>query len=122
MSFISILKTIAGVEHSIAPVLSLIPGVGNIVVAVDPIVQRIQSAIGTVEANSPEVPGGQGGLKAPLVVADFEAGLELTRQVLAQKGEKLSYDTAALQDAIDKQVDAYNAFAKLKASFKIEKA
>ena len=120
MSFISILKTVLGIEHTIAPFLSVIPGVGSIVVGVDAIVQRVQAAIGTVEASNPG--DGQGSLKAPAVIADFNAGLDLTQQVLALKGEKLAYDPAKLQDAIDKQVAAYNAFAALKSSFQIVKA
>src|SRR6185437_2964590 len=80
VSFISILKTVLGIEHTIAPFLSVIPGVGSIVVGVDAIVQRVQAAIGTVEASNPG--DGQGSLKAPAVIADFNAGLDLTQQVL----------------------------------------
>lgn len=120
MSFLSVIKTIVGVEHAVTPLLSVIPGVGSIAVGVDAVVQRIMSSVATVEANNPA--DGQGGVKAPAVIADFNAGLELTQQVLAIKGEKLTYDPAALQDSINAQVSAFNAFAKLKASFKIEKA
>ncbi len=117
MSFISILKTIAGVEHAVAPLLSMIPGVGTIAAGVDAIVWRIQGAMQTAEVQNPS--DGQGGLKAAAVISDFKAALEFTQQVLALEHKKMEWDNDALKAAIDAQTAAYNAFAKLKASFKV---
>jgi hypothetical protein len=124
MSFISILKKIGsvtiGAEHIVAPVIeAAVPAISGPVAALDGIFQRLQATIATVEANNPT--DGQGGIKAQAVTADFQSGLDLTQQILALKGEKLTYDASALQSAIDAQTAAFNAFAKLKASFKVDK-
>lgn len=117
MSFISIIKTIVGVEHAITPILSVIPGVGSIATGIDAIAQRLIGGIATAEANNPA--DGQGGIKAAAVVSDFQAGLELTQSVLAIEHKKLEYDAAMLQTAINAQVAAFNAMAALKASFRV---
>lgn len=121
MSFISILtkigqvgSAVAGVEKTAGPLLDLIPGVAPWRAVVDGIVSRVQSAIVTVEANNPV---SDGKLKSDATIADFQAGLALTQQILAAQGKTLVYDQAALQAAINAQVEAYNQFAKLKASF-----
>lgn len=80
------------------------------------IFDRLQTAITTVEASSPLQ---DGTVKSGAVVTDFEAGLSVTQAILAVDGKKLVYDDAALQSAINAQVAAYNAFATLKASFKV---
>lgn len=123
MSFISILKKIGsvviGAEHIVAPVVeTLVPSLSGPIAAVDGIFQRVQATITTLEANNPS--DGQGAIKSAAVVADFQSGLDLTQQILSVEHKKLSYDGAALQAAINAQVAAYNAFATLKASFKIE--
>ena len=121
MSFISILKKIGtvalGIEHVAAPIISIaLPQLAGPISIVDGIFQRLQTAVTTVEANNPV--DGQGQVKAAAVTADFEAGLELTQSILAAENKKLTYDTAALQEAISAQVTALNAMAKVKASFK----
>lgn len=122
MSFISILKkfgsVVLGIEQKVAPLAeSFFPQFAPEIGAVDGIVTRIQTAITTVEANNPG--DGQGGIKASAVIADFEAGLGLTNTILAAKGETVTYDSVALNNAITSQVAAYNAFAALKASLKV---
>lgn len=122
MSFINILKKVGtilvGVEHIAAPIASAaFPTLAGPIGLVDNIFQKLQNTIITVEANNPVF--GQGQLKLDAVVNDFGAGLDLTQQVLALKGEKLIYDAKLLQDVITAQVQAYNNMAALKASFKI---
>lgn len=116
MSFISIIKKIGtvglGIEHLASPILAAtVPGFA----AIDAIVQRVQAAILTIEATSPM--DGQGKIKSDATVADFNAALDIAQQVAAARGKRLEYDAAALQAAINAQVEAYNNFAKLKASF-----
>ena len=119
MSFLSIIKTIAstvlGVEKLVSPVVGvLVPGAQPVVNILDSIVTRVQNAIVTVEANNPV---GNGTVKFDAVVADFQAAVDLAQSMAAAAGKTLTYDKAALTDAINDQVAAYNAFAKLKASF-----
>jgi hypothetical protein len=122
MSFISILKTIGstllGIEHVAVPIAdALLPAADPIIAEVDTLFGRLQNAITTVEANSPV--GTAGTLKSDIVTQDFNASLGVAQSVLAMAGKQLSYDTAALQTAINAQVTAYNAMAALKASFKV---
>jgi hypothetical protein len=122
MSFVGILKKVGtilvGVEHIAAPIVGVaFPALAGPIGLIDNVFQKLQNTIITVENNNPVT--GQGQLKADAVVNDFNAGLDLTQQVLALKGEMLTYDSAALQESITSQVAAYNAMAKLKASFKV---
>lgn len=122
MSFISILRRIGtvalGIEHIASPLVgALVPGAGPAMVVLDSIFAHVQTAIVTVEANNPVTAAGP--QKADAVVADFQAGLDVTNQVLALEGKTLTYDGALLQKAIADQVSAYNGFAAVKASFKV---
>jgi hypothetical protein len=96
--------------------LEQIPGIGAEVGLIDGIFQRLTGTIQQVESASP-VSGGV--LKSDIVNADFVAGLSTTQAILALSGKTLNYDKVALQDAINSQVAAYNAMAKLKTSFAI---
>ena len=121
MSFISILKKIGsvalGIEHVAAPIAeAVLPAYAGIIAGLDGLVLKTQASILTTEANNPS--DGQGGLKAPAVQADVKSYIETLRAGLALAGKGLEYDDADLQDAINAQVAAYNAFGKLKASFK----
>ena len=120
MSFICILKKVGsvalGIEHVAAPILeAAVPGLAPVVATVDGLVQRIQNTITTVEANGPVSGGGQ--LKSAAVVSDFQSAIDLASTIAGLEGKTMTYDQQALQDAITAQVAAYNAFAKLKASF-----
>ena len=122
MNFLGIIKKIGtilvGVEHVAAPVISAaFPALAGPISLIDPIFQKLQNTIITVENNNPL--SGQGQLKQDAVINDFTSGLDLTQQVLALQGKKLEYDENLLKDAITNQVAAYNAMAKLKASFKV---
>jgi hypothetical protein len=108
VSFASIFKTIAQVGLTVA---------GVFVPQLSGVFSRLQTAITVVEANNPVA--GAGKLKAEAVIADFEASLALTQEVLALEGKKLVYDATALQTAIDAQVSAYNWMAEVKKSFKV---
>ncbi len=119
MSFISILKKIGsvavGVEHVAAStgLLALVPGGA----AIDAIFQIIPTSAAQVEALNPV--DKQGAVKEQVVIRDFELGLTATREILEANGKTLTYDQAALKEAIAGQVAAYNAMAKVKASFRI---
>lgn len=122
MSFVSILKSIGtvlfGIEHVAAPIAeALLPAAAPVIAEVDSIFARLQTAITTVEAQSPV--GTSGTVKSDVVTQDFNASLGVAQSVLAMAGKQLSYDTAALQTAINAQVAAYNAMAAVKASFKV---
>ena len=124
MSFISIFKKVGtilvGVEHIAAPIAStMFPALAGPIGLLDNVFQKIQNTIITVENNNPITGNGQ--LKADATINDFNAGLDLTQQILALKGEKLTYDMQLLQEVIANSVASYNSMAKLKASFKIEK-
>ena len=122
MSFLSILRkigsTVIGAERVVAPIAEdLLPAYSGTIAALDGIFQRLQAAIATAETTLPQ--DGQGSVKLPAVIADFDAGLELTQSILAAEGKKLTYDPVQLKAAIDSQVAAFNAMADVKASFKI---
>lgn len=107
-----------GIERVAAPILAVaIPGSAPLIARLDAIVQKLQSSILTVEAETPIDSAGK--LKSEIVIADFRAGLALTQSVLALKNQILEYDPVALQEAINAQVAAYNAVAKLRVSFKV---
>lgn len=120
MTFASIfngVKKVLGVEHAIAPMLSMIPGVGQIISAVDPWVGRLITAMGSAEIGSPV---GGGALKEATVLADFEAGMDATQAILAATGKKLIWDEGKLKTAIADLNKALASVAEVKASFKIE--
>lgn len=120
MSFSGIfsgIKKVLGVEHQLAPMLSLIPGVGAIVAAVDPWVGRLIGAMGNAEIGSPV---GGGTIKEAAVLADFEAGMDATQAILAAAGKRLVWDDAKLKSAIADMNKALASVAEVKASFKIE--
>lgn len=102
-------KIVGGLIGLRSPILGgLITGVSG----------ELQAAIVNAEATVTTAKSGQ--MKSDLVIADFQSGLALTQEILSYEGKVLVYDGAALQDAINAQVAAYNAVAKLKASFSIQ--
>ncbi len=121
MSFWDVLKkvgrAVAGIEHTVAPIVEMaLPQFAPEIAMLDGWVNRVHSAVITVEHNLPG--DGQGGIKQNAVIADFEAGIDITNAVLAQRGKMLQYDNGALQTAINSFVAAYNALATVKQSFK----
>lgn len=117
MSFLSVLKKIGGgllvVAETAAPIVSVFnPGVGEII-------RRITGAVVKAEDAFPN--SGSGTDKLQAAIGDFDAGLAITQEVLSMRGENLSYDENALKDANSSLVSFYNAVAKLKGSFRIEK-
>lgn len=122
MSFWSVLKKIGStayqVEHVLAPLASYIPG-GQVLTLLDPIATKLQAAVITAEANNPI--DGQGAIKGDAVLTNFAADMEAVNATLAAFGERITWDEDAAKQAIKLQADAYNAIAKLKASFKKEK-
>jgi hypothetical protein len=110
---------VAGVvEHVSVPIIgALIPGAAPILGAIDSIFQRVLGTIVTVEMQSP---AGGGPDKMAASVGAFNDGLEMTQSILALEKKRLTYDQAKLQEAITAQVAAFNAFAQVKASFKVE--
>lgn len=88
-----------------------------------PVLNKIDNLFGTTQAAIIQVeqnnPMGNGQLKQAQTVDAFEAGLAEMQSILALSNKKLEYDDGALKDAINAQVDAYNKFSKVKASFKV---
>jgi len=122
MSFISILKTIGqvatGIEQIAVPIATAVmPQYAPKIAQADSLFQGLQTAIATVEASNPV--DGQGAIKSAAVVSDFQASLSVAQEALALDGKMLTYDSTALQTAINAQVTAYNAMAAVKASFKV---
>ena len=120
MSFASIfngVKKVLGVEHQLAPMLSLIPGIGGFFAAVDPWVGRLITSMGNAEIGSPV---GGGTIKEAAVLADFEAGMDATQAILAAAGKRLVWDDAKLKKAIASLNVALADVADVKSSFKIE--
>ncbi len=114
-----ILPVLGRIEHTVAPIAETIfPAEAPFIAVFDGWVQRAQTAIAGAEASAPS---GAGPAKSTTVIADFEAGLQMTQSILALTGQEVIYDKAALQAAIDAQVAAYSAFAKVKESFVIQK-
>lgn len=123
MSFLGILKNIGKgflvAEQIAMPIAqTMLPQFAPVLGRIDNLVQRTQAAIITVEQNNPA--DGQGGVKQEAVIADFQAGLDEMQSILALSGKKLTYDEGELKSAINDQTSAYNHFAKVKASFKVE--
>lgn len=115
MSFLSILKKIVGVEHVLAPIVSItVPGTAPFIAVLDNFVTKISGGVQAAEATITAV--GSGIDKSNAVIADFEAGLDLANASLSLEGEMLDYDHQLLQDAISAFSLAYNKCAALKAS------
>ena len=121
MSFWTALKKFgavaANVEHVAAPIASvLFPQFAPVIGQLDGWVARIHTNILTLEQNNPV--DGQGKLKSDAVIADFNAGLDITQTYLATKGKMLTYDKDKLQSAIAHFAQGYNDLAEVKKSFK----
>ncbi len=126
MSFLSVLKKIGGValqvEHIAGPIVSLaVPGARPAFAILDGIVGHVQDSIVAQEAANPA--SGAGPQKLAAVQSDFQFALldNLLAPILAARGESVTYDHAALDTAISAQVQAFNAFAVVKASIQIVK-
>jgi hypothetical protein len=117
-TFLSIFQSVAGFVGKLLPIAGTAISIMEPQFA--PLVSVIQNAIVTAEANNPVGTAGQA--KSQSVIADFNAALAVTQQVAAIKGEKVVYDQAKLQDAINNQVSAYNAMRDLLASIQMVKA
>lgn len=125
MSFRSIFsnigKGILAAEKIAAPIAEgLLPQFAPAIMAIDSIFGHVQSSIITIEHNNPA--DGQGGIKQDAVLTDFAASIDSLQSILAVTGKKLTYDEGELKAGISDQVSAYNHFAKVKASFKVEQA
>jgi hypothetical protein len=126
VSFLSILKKIGsvtlGVEHIAAPLASVLyppdaPFIAEYQPKLDAIFARVPAAIIAVEQNNPT--DGQGKVKEASVINDFVVGLDATQSILAITNKQLTFDEVALKAAIAAQVEAFNQFAKVRASFKV---
>ncbi len=120
MSFLSIvgnaLGKIVGVERAVAPFVSFIPGAAPVIHGFDLIASTVLSSMGKAEVGNP-IGGGQ--IKADSVVADFEAGLEITKAVAEADGKQVVYDEATLRSALMDLTNGFNKLALVKASIKI---
>lgn len=125
MSFITIFKALGkglliGEKIAVPIAEAAFPQFAPILGKIDTLFGATQAAIITAEQNNPA--DGQGGLKLTAVTNDFNAALAELQSILAVTGKQLTYDGNALNDAVAAQVAAYNAFAKVKASFKVADA
>ena len=125
MSFLSIFKAIGkGLligEKIVVPLAeTAFPAFAPLISKIDSLFGVTQAAIITAEQNNPL--DGQGGLKLTAVTNDFNAALAELQSILAVTGKQITYDGGALNDAVAAQVAAYNAFAKVKGSFKVADA
>lgn len=121
MSWAALLKDLRVVGRIAYAALPVAAEVASIVdppvgVMLTGIVGSIQRAVLNAETKYPAQ--GSGAQKAEFVVSEFEAGLEIAREALANSGQALTYDGNALQAAIDAQTALLNAHAALQASFK----
>lgn len=122
MSFLSVFTKIGKVlitaEHVAAPIAEgVLPAYAPLIASIDSLFGKTQAAIITAEQNNPVDANGR--IKLDAVTNDFNAALAELQSILAVTGKQLTYDGNALNDAVNKQVAAYNAFAAVKASFKI---
>lgn len=99
------LVTGAKIAQTFSPILGVIPGAGVAIGLANAISGGILRAQAAVPAP------GSGASKAQLVVQEFEAALETTKQIAAASGKSVTYDQAKLQAAIDAQVAAYKLIA-----------
>lgn len=121
-SFVSILKGIGHVlgvaEHIAAPIAEVaFPQFAVPIAAVDHFVSATQTAIQAGELQSPV---GGGPAKLQLAQEGFDSALQLTQEILKSQGKVLTYDAPTLAKAVNNQVLAYQSFADLKGTFKIE--
>lgn len=115
MNFLGIFKTVVkdvglGAKAGAFGVSLFNPVMGTLI-------DKIGSAMVQVEAQIPD--DNQGATKSQAVQADVEAGLLLTKSILAQAGKSMSWDTGKLKDVIDAQAKAFNLYHELAASIKI---
>ena len=117
MSFISVLRHIGsvvlGVEHIAEPIVeALFPASTPLFAIFD----RMAANIATIES---QMPTASGTAKSAAVATAFDQDLQMVQAILQQTSQQLVYDPAAWQAANDAQVAAYNAYAALKATFKV---
>lgn len=121
MSWAAVLKDlriIGRVAYAALPVAAEVASIVDppVGVVLTGIVGSIQRAVVNAETKYPAE--GAGVQKAQFVVSEFEEGLQIAREALANSGLALTYDGNALQAAIDAQTALLNAHAQLAASFK----
>jgi hypothetical protein len=120
VSFLGALKDIGKTALGIARS----PVAATIVSAVNPalgaIWGRAATAITNIEAAHAAAGREKtGSEKLNFVITDFEESLAVTREILKLQGKELVYDAGRLKEAIDAQVAAFNATARLKETFQI---
>lgn len=120
-SFLGVLKGIGKVALGIAtnPVTPMAvsvvaPGFGAIVSRISSAIVNIEAA--HVQANKEE---GNGAERLSFVKTDFQQSLDIMDAFYEERGQDLVYDDLALENAINMQVAAFNAFKKLKDSIKV---
>lgn len=122
MNFFNALKKIVpivqGVSHVAIPIAAgLYPPAAPALLALDNIVGRVQNTMVTVEQQSSDTTTGTS--KEAAVIQDFQTYINDLKSSLGLAGKIVQYDEVELKAAITSQHDAYNHFAKVKASIKI---
>lgn len=119
MSFLSVLKTIGQDvllgANAAAPLTNVfIPGAGAAL-------QGITSLIIAAEKHPAMQNSGQGAQKKQWVLDAIQLGLPFFQEILKERGEILTIDSAALSSLIDATVTQINALQKLHTSFSLTK-
>jgi hypothetical protein len=117
-NFLSILRTIVGVETVAAPIAErLLPQYAAPIALLDNMLHHITASVIRTEAANPG--DGQGQVKMATVMSDFQYVIDNTNAFLATIGKQGTYDTTKLQAVVDAQVAVFNNMRDLKASFKV---
>lgn len=115
MNFLGIFKTVVKDVGVVAKVSAF--GVGLYNPALGVIMNKIGTAMVQAEAQIPD--DNQGAVKAAAVAQNFSNDMELTRALLAEAGNTMTWDDGLLKTAIDTQAKAFNAHLAFATSIKI---
>jgi hypothetical protein len=121
-NFFDILKKIGSVVEKAEPVASFalrLTPFGSFAPLLDTATNLIHG--GVISAEATVKGAGQGAVKAEDASAFVDNGLSFAQEILNLHGENLTDDPQLRAAAIKAQADAFNAIAKWKQSFKIEK-
>ena len=115
MNFLGIFKTVTKDAGIVAKAASFGVGLWNPVLGT--IMNKIGTAMVQVEAQIPD--DNQGQVKAATVMQTFSADMDVTRALLAEAGQTMTWDDGLLKTAIDTQAKAFNAHRDFVASIKV---
>lgn len=115
MNFLGIFKTVVKDAGIVAKAGAFGVSLYNPVLGT--IIDKIGTAMVQVEAQIPD--DNQGPVKAATVMQSFSADMGVTRALLAEAGQSMSWNDELLKTAIDTQAKAFNAHRDFVASIKV---